>query len=190
MIHGGNKFGECTKHFAKVLGLNFDTKPSKTESVSQTVVSNPVVEDTGDDVKVETPVENGDNTQKVDDTGTVADENAAETDEIDNPDAAEQGQGTTTTGGASAVDEAPAEEVDEAKVEEEIAKEESEPLYEVVQGDNLWKICKRELTEKNGEKPTNAEIAARVGEVMEKNGLHYESDGYRVLIYPKQKLKM
>ena len=64
MILGGNKFGECTKDFAKVLGLNFDTKPSETESVSQSVVSNPVVGAAGGDAKVETPVESGDNTQK------------------------------------------------------------------------------------------------------------------------------
>lgn len=190
MINDDVKFGDASKNAAKDLGLISDTEPSETESVSQAVVSNPSVDDAGDDAKVETPIESGDNTQKVDDTGAVADENAAETGDVDNPNAAEQGQGTAAAGGASVVDEAPAEEVDEAKVEEEIAQEESEPLVEVREGDNLWKICKRELTEKNGEKPTNAEIAARVGEVMEKNGLHYESDGYRVLIYPKQKLKM
>lgn len=134
---------------------------------------------------------NGDNT--ADDAGKTENntENgsaAAAESEPETEGAAGTNTGTETS--VAPVDDAEAEIVDESKVDEEITAEENQPIYEVQKGDNLWNICKKELKDNNGEEPTGAQIMARIGEVMEKNGLHWEADHYHVMIYPKQKLKM
>lgn len=65
----------------------------------------------------------------------------------------------------------------------------NEAIYTVKKGDNLWNIVKAELTKKTGETPTDKKILEGVKKMMEENGLHYESDGYVVLIYPGDELK-
>lgn len=129
---------------------------------------------------------------------TVVADTANEDVAVETTPAAEDPESATVAGATSGenvediapVEEQEAEVIDEASVDEEIAADEAETIYEVQQGDCLWNICKKELRDKNGEEPTGAQIIARIGEVMEKNGLHWESDNYHVMIYPKQKLNM
>lgn len=132
--------------------------------------------------------------------------NVVENDAVQQEEAKQEAEAETETNEAVVEDEANAavpeentevasqdevqEIVDEQAVDKEIAADENEPIYEVKKGDNLWNICKKELKEKNGEDPTGAQIIARIGEVMDKNGLHWEEDHCHVMIYPKQKLKM
>ena len=64
-----------------------------------------------------------------------------------------------------------------------------EMVHIVKKGDNLWNIVKDKLTQRNGGAiPSDKEIMEGVGRMMEENGLHWESDGYVVLIYPEQRL--
>ncbi len=65
--------------------------------------------------------------------------------------------------------------------------------YEVKKGDCVWNIAKQHLKDLSGDpnyKPTNAEILKHTKELMKLNKLEFEDDGYRVLIYPKDKLQL
>lgn len=99
----------------------------------------------------------------------------------------------TSPDGADTTKTAPTEEVPEQLI---IPGADGAPsdLYTVVKGDNVWNIAKAHLKELHkdveGYKPTNLEILNHTKEIMELNGLKYEADGYRVLIYPEDKLKL
>ena len=99
----------------------------------------------------------------------------------------------TSPAGADTTETAPTEEVPEQLI---IPGADGAPsdLYTVVKGDNVWNIAKAHLKELHkdveGYKPTNLEILNHTKEIMELNGLKYEADGYRVLIYPEDKLKL
>lgn len=99
----------------------------------------------------------------------------------------------TSPDGADTTETAPTEEVPEQLI---IPGADGAPsdLYTVVKGDNVWNIAKAHLKELHkdveGYKPTNLEILNHTKEIMELNGLKYEADGYRVLIYPEDKLKL
>ena len=65
--------------------------------------------------------------------------------------------------------------------------------YEVKPGDCVWNIAKQHLKDLSNDpnyKPTNAEILKHTKELMELNQLVFEPDGYHVMIYPKQQLKL
>lgn len=65
--------------------------------------------------------------------------------------------------------------------------------YEVKPGDCVWNIAKQHLKDLSNDpnyKPTNAEILKHTKELMELNQLVFEPDGYHVMIYPKQHLKL
>ena len=74
------------------------------------------------------------------------------------------------------------------------AKKPEPKMYTVQKGDCVWNIAKKDLQEahKNDKnyKVKNAEIAKRTKEIMDLNNLKYEKDGKRVLIHPKDKLKL
>ena len=59
----------------------------------------------------------------------------------------------------------------------------------VIKGDCVWNIAKEQLRQENGGvKPTNAQIAVRTKEIMQKNGLTYANDKGLVIIRPGEKL--
>jgi len=60
--------------------------------------------------------------------------------------------------------------------------------YKVQKGDNVWNIAKKYLRQELGREPKLSEIKAKEQEIMKKNNLHFEKDGYLCLIYPEQKL--
>jgi hypothetical protein len=62
--------------------------------------------------------------------------------------------------------------------------------HDVVKGDNVWNIAKKDLLEKNSGKVTNAEIAKRTQELMELNNLEYANDKGLVIIKPGDKIKL
>lgn len=66
----------------------------------------------------------------------------------------------------------------------------TEKEYEVKKGDNVWNIAKAQLKEELGRIPTNKEIRERTEIIIEKNGLKWEDDNYRVIIQPGQKLNI
>lgn len=141
------------------------------------------VNSTNENEKSTTPATGKENTEN------ITEENTTETGETEET-TVEDAASNESTEEIASVEEQEAEAIDETTVDEEIVADETESIYEVQKGDNLWNICKKELQDKNGEAPTAAQIVARIGEVMEQNGLKWESDGKNVIIYPDQKLKM
>lgn len=79
------------------------------------------------------------------------------------------------------------------KTEEKVSDDANTEYYIVKKNDCVWNIAKKHLKEMNSDpdyKPTNAEILKHTKELMSLNNLEYESDGYRVIIHPKDKLKL
>lgn len=89
------------------------------------------------------------------------------------------------------------EDKDKAKsdeVEDKKGKNKEVPKdYVVKKGDCVWNIAKQHLKDLSSDpnyKPTDAEILKHTKELMELNQLEFEPDGYRVIIRPKDKLKL
>lgn len=79
------------------------------------------------------------------------------------------------------------------KTKEKVSDDANTEYYIVKKNDCVWNIAKKHLKEMNSDpdyKPTNAEILKHTKELMALNNLEYESDGYRVIIHPKDKLKL
>ena len=89
--------------------------------------------------------------------------------------------------------EKPVEPVEPGKEEPENPVNVVPKDYEVKPGDCVWNIAKQHLKDLSNDpnyKPTNAEILKHTKELMELNQLVFEPDGYHVMIYPKQQLKL
>ena len=89
--------------------------------------------------------------------------------------------------------EKPVEPVEPGKEEPENPVNVVPKDYEVKPGDCVWNIAKQHLKDLSNDpnyKPTNAEILKHTKELMELNQLVFEPDGYHVMIYPKQHLKL
>lgn len=130
--------------------------------------------------------------EAADTTGTTDTTDATDTTVVIPPAGSDTTE-VTSPDGADTTETAPTEEVPEQLI---IPGADGAPsdLYTVVKGDNVWNIAKAHLKELHkdveGYKPTNLEILNHTKEIMELNGLKYEADGYRVLIYPEDKLKL
>lgn len=96
-----------------------------------------------------------------------------------------------TTGSAQDPDKTDkTDKSDKAKTKTDDETPDVPTVHTVVKGDNVWNIAKKHLQDINGKKPTNAEILKHTKELMEINGLEFESDGKRVMIRPNDELKL